>query len=130
MVGLGSADGVDTAAATPTTRSFVPQALLTPRTRNVQGISVGRCGRFAAGIGPRVADGVRRGEWPITIANAVTPAVAPTILATRIPTEHARLWRRDGSRLPGAARLSGAVQDEQELPNGLPRTRVRAKPPR
>jgi MtN3 and saliva related transmembrane protein len=82
-------------AASLTTLSFVPQALLTLRTRQVQGISVGMYSLFTAGIALWVVYGVRLGEWPIIIANVVTLALALTILATKIAVERARRGRRD-----------------------------------
>jgi MtN3 and saliva related transmembrane protein len=95
MAGLDIGDWVGTAAATLTTLSFVPQALLTLRTRQVQGISVGMYSLFTVGIALWVVYGVRLGEWPIIIANVVTLALALTILATKIAVERARRGRRD-----------------------------------
>jgi MtN3 and saliva related transmembrane protein len=76
-------------AATLTTLSFVPQALLTLRTRNVHGISAAMYGAFTLGVALWLAYGWRLGEWPIIIANAVTLLLASTILATKLAVE----WR-------------------------------------
>ena len=58
-------------AALLTTGSFVPQALLTLRTRDVSGISASMYGAFTAGVALWLAYGWRLGEWPIIIANTV-----------------------------------------------------------
>lgn len=82
-------------AASLTTLSFVPQAVLTLRTRNVHGISAAMYGAFTLGVALWLAYGWRLGEWPIIIANAVTLLLAMTILATKLAVE----WRRP--RPPG-----------------------------
>jgi MtN3 and saliva related transmembrane protein len=71
-------------AATLTTVSFVPQALLTLRTRQVQGISAGMYALFTLGVAIWLAYGWRLGEWPIVLANAVTLVLASTILLTKL----------------------------------------------
>lgn len=77
-------DTIGFAAAALTTGSFVPQALLTLRTRDVSGISLGMYSSFTAGVALWLAYGVALGEWPIVAANAVTLALAGTILTTKI----------------------------------------------
>jgi MtN3 and saliva related transmembrane protein len=74
-------------AATLTTASFVPQAVLTLRTRDVSGISLSMYSAFTVGVALWLVYGWRLGEWPIIVANAVTLAVAATILATKIVVE-------------------------------------------
>ena len=74
-------------AAALTTLSFVPQALLTLRTRAVHGISAGMYGAFTVGVALWLAYGWRLGEWPIIIANAVTLLLAATILTTKLVIE-------------------------------------------
>ncbi len=71
-------------AATLTTLSFVPQALLTLRTRQVEGISGGMYALFTLGVALWLAYGLRLGEWPIVLANAVTLVLAATILLTKL----------------------------------------------
>lgn len=71
-------------AATLTTASFVPQAALTLRTRDVRGISLGMYAAFTAGVGLWLAYGIALGKWPIIVANAVTLALAATILAVKL----------------------------------------------
>ena len=78
-------------AATLTTLSFLPQALLTLRTRDVHGISAGMYSVFTIGVALWLAYGWRLGDWPIIIANAVTLLLAGTILLTKLWIEwHAR----------------------------------------
>ena len=72
------------AAATCTTLSFLPQALLTLRTRNVAGISLGMYGAFTFGVALWLWYGWRLGEWPIIAANVVTLMLALTILGTKL----------------------------------------------
>lgn len=88
-------DTLGAVAAVLTTSSFVPQAVLTLRTRDVRGISLGMYSAFTAGVALWLAYGVLLGEWPIIIANAVTVALAAVILVTKITVErhHARSGR-------------------------------------
>lgn len=76
-------------AASLTTLSFVPQALLTLRTRDVHGISASMYSLFTLGVALWLAYGWRLGDWPIIIANAVTLLLAATILLTKLVAE----WR-------------------------------------
>lgn len=71
-------------AAALTTFSFVPQALLTLRTRDVSGISLSMYSLFTVGVALWLAYGWRLGQWPIIIANLVTLGLAATILVTKI----------------------------------------------
>lgn len=74
-------------AATLTTCSFVPQALLILRTRNVVGISVGMYWAFTTGVALWLLYGWQLKAWPIIIANAITLVLASTILITKIVVE-------------------------------------------
>ena len=67
-------------AATLTTGAFVPQAWRTFRSRDLAGISLGMYAAFTAGVALWLLYGLALGEWPIIIANAVTLALASTIL--------------------------------------------------
>jgi MtN3 and saliva related transmembrane protein len=71
-------------AAALTTGSFLPQALLTLRTRNVSGISLGMYSAFTLGVALWLGYGVLLRQWPIVVANAVTLGLAATILVTKI----------------------------------------------
>lgn len=80
-------------AACLTTGAFLPQALLTLRTRDVSGISLGMYSAFTVGIGLWLAYGVALGAWPIIAANTVTLCLTSLILGSKIVIERAR--RRD-----------------------------------
>ena len=82
-------------AAALTTGSFVPQALLTVRTRNVSGISLGMYSAFTAGVALWLGYGVALGEWPIVVANAVTLALAATILGVKIVEDRRAQKRKE-----------------------------------
>jgi MtN3 and saliva related transmembrane protein len=82
-------DSLGYLAALLTTGSFVPQAWLTLRTRDVSGISLGMYSAFTAGVAMWLLYGLSLGEWPIVIANVVTLALAATILVTKIVVERA-----------------------------------------
>ena len=77
-------DYIGYAAATLTTLSFVPQAVLTLRTRNVSGISLGMYSCFTVGVALWLVYGIGLGEWPIIVANAITLTLASTILVTAL----------------------------------------------
>lgn len=71
-------------AAILTTLSFVPQAWLTFRTRDVRGISLGMYSVFTVGVALWLLYGWMMGAWPIVIANAVTLALAGVILTMKV----------------------------------------------
>jgi MtN3 and saliva related transmembrane protein len=72
------------AAASLTTASFVPQAWLTFKTRDVSGISLGMYSAFTLGIGLWLAYGLLIEAWPVVIANVITLVLAASILAMRL----------------------------------------------
>jgi MtN3 and saliva related transmembrane protein len=78
------------AAAALTTGSFVPQAWLTLKTRDVSGISLAMYAAFTAGVALWLAYGVMLGEWPIVVANTITLALAATILGVKLAVERRR----------------------------------------
>ena len=71
-------------AAALTTCSFVPQAWLTFRTRDVSGVSLGMYSVFAVGVARGLGYGLLRGAWPIGAANAITLALALLILGMKL----------------------------------------------
>ena len=77
-------DWVGYIAATLTTGSFVPQALLTFRTRDVSGISLGMYSVFTLGIMVWFAYGWMLGAWPVIVANGITLVLAAGILLMKI----------------------------------------------
>lgn len=85
-----SADWIGAGAAVLTTSSFLPQAFLTLRTRDVSGISLGMYVSFTLGVALWLAYGLALGQWPIVAANAVTLVLASLILVTKWRVERAR----------------------------------------
>lgn len=77
-------DFIGYCAATLTTISFVPQAWLTFRTRDVRGISLGMYSAFTLGVALWLLYGIVLGAWPIVVANAITLALACAILAMKL----------------------------------------------
>lgn len=77
-------DLVGYAAAALTTVSFVPQVWHTWRTRDVRGISLGMYSVFTTGVFLWLLYGVVVGAWPIIVANAITFALALSILAMKL----------------------------------------------
>ena len=71
-------------AAVLTTASFLPQAWLTFRTRDVSGISLAMYSVFTLGIALWLAYGLLINAWPIVIANAVTLVLAAAILGMKL----------------------------------------------
>ena len=71
-------------AASLTTASFVPQAWLTFRTGDVSGISLGMYASFTVGVALWLGYGVMLGAWPIVVANAITLALAASILVMKL----------------------------------------------
>jgi MtN3 and saliva related transmembrane protein len=71
-------------AAFLTTCSFVPQAWLTWRTRDVRGISLGMYSVFTVGVALWLLYGLLMGAWPIVAANGVTLALASVILGMKV----------------------------------------------
>jgi MtN3 and saliva related transmembrane protein len=83
-------DWIGYAAASLTTLSFVPQAWLTLRTRNVAGISTAMYSVFTLGTALWLAWGIQIGVWPVVAANAVTLALASSILTMKIVLSRSR----------------------------------------
>lgn len=81
---VSTADMLGYLAATLTTCSFVPQAWLIIRTRDVSGISVGMYGLFTTGVALWLSYGLLLGAWPVVVANSVTLALACAILAMTV----------------------------------------------
>lgn len=71
-------------AAALTTLSFVPQAWLTFRSRDVSGISLGMYSIFTLGVGLWLLYGLMTGSWPIVVANAITLVLAAGILCMKL----------------------------------------------
>jgi len=84
---MTSTDLIGYVGAFLTTCSFVPQAWLTFRTRDVSGISLGMYSVFTVGVALWLVYGIRLGEWPIIIANSITLALACAILGMKLRFE-------------------------------------------
>ena len=71
-------------AAILTTSSFVPQAWHTFSTHDVSGISLGMYSVFTVGVACWLGYGLLLGAWPVVVANAITLALATTILVMKL----------------------------------------------
>ena len=71
-------------AAVLTTASFIPQAWQTFRSRDVSGISLGMYALFTTGVAAWLVYGVVTANLPVTIANAVTLALALAVLVMKL----------------------------------------------
>lgn len=85
-------DFIGYVAATLTTASFLPQAWKTFRSRDVSGISLGMYALFTTGVALWLVYGLVLGNLPITLANAITLALALAVLVMKL---------RYGSDQPG-----------------------------
>ncbi len=92
---MNTADLIGSLAACLTTVSFVPQAWLTFKTRDVSGVSLLMYSVFTVGVALWLAYGVLLRSWPMVIANAITLVLALMILAMKL------VYRR----LPGYRRV-------------------------
>ena len=84
LANASAGDWVGVVAATLTTVSFIPQAWLTFRTRDVSGISLGMYTTFTLGVACWLAYGVVKGDAPIIVANVITLALAASILTMKL----------------------------------------------
>jgi MtN3 and saliva related transmembrane protein len=71
-------------AASLTTASFLPQAWLTFRTRNVSGISLSMYAVFTLGVLLWLVYGLMLKAWPLIVANTITLVLAAGILLMKI----------------------------------------------
>lgn len=81
---MQTSDWIGYAAAVLTTASFVPQAWLTFKTRDVSGISLSMYSAFTLGIFLWLVYGLLLNAWPIVMANAITLALALAILVMKL----------------------------------------------
>ena len=72
------------AAAVLTSTSFIPQAVMTIRTRDTRGISRGMYIIFTIGVALWLVYGIALESWPMILANTVTLGLAATILALKL----------------------------------------------
>ena len=71
-------------AAFLTTIAFLPQAIQSWRTRNLSGISAGMYSLFTLGVGLWLIYGLIIEKWPLIVANALTFALALSILVLKL----------------------------------------------
>ena len=81
---MSPTDIIGSLAACLTTVSFIPQAWLSFKTRDVSGISLGMYSVFTVGIALWLAYGLLLNAWPIVIANAITLVLALMILGMKL----------------------------------------------
>lgn len=81
---MNLADLIGSMAACLTTVSFVPQAWLSFKTRDVSGVSLTMYSVFTVGVALWLAYGWLLGAWPMVIANAITLALALMILGMKL----------------------------------------------
>lgn len=74
-------------AAFLTTIAFLPQAIQSWRTRDLSGISVGMYSLFTAGVGLWLIYGLIIEKWPLILANALTFALALSILVLKLSSK-------------------------------------------
>jgi MtN3 and saliva related transmembrane protein len=77
-------DWLGYAAAALTTGSFIPQAIMTIRTRDTRGISLGMYLVFTVGVATWLAYGIAIHSVPMIVANTITLGLAATILGFKI----------------------------------------------
>ncbi|HEV7608221.1 MAG TPA: SemiSWEET transporter [Steroidobacteraceae bacterium] len=71
-------------AATLTSASFIPQAVMTIRSRDTRGISRGMYIIFTIGVAFWLAYGIAIHSLPMIFANTVTLALAGTVLGLKL----------------------------------------------
>lgn len=74
-------------AASLTTGSFLPQAILAIKTRNTDGISLAMYALFTTGVALWFVYGIMVVSWPVIIANFITFLLAASILTLKLRNE-------------------------------------------
>ncbi len=81
---MSTTDLIGSLAACLTTASFVPQAWLSFRTRDVSGVSLLMYSVFTAGVALWLVYGLLLDAWPMVVANTITLALALLILGMKL----------------------------------------------
>ncbi len=81
---LISVELIGFAAATLTTASFLPQAILTIKTRDTKSLSLGMYSAFTLGVLLWLVYGMQVSDRAIIFANAITFLLAASILSFKI----------------------------------------------
>ncbi|PKM12088.1 MAG: glutathione synthetase [Gammaproteobacteria bacterium HGW-Gammaproteobacteria-3] len=84
-------------AATLTTLSFLPQTLLTLKTRDTESLSLGMYSLFTLGVLFWLIYGIYRSDNAIIFANAITLLLAASILSCKIYNTLAKKSGREGA---------------------------------
>lgn len=92
-------DMIGLIAAMLTTISFLPQTLMVLRTGRTDGISLCMYALFTTGVAGWLIYGLLMGSLPMILANAITLALAATILALKVRA----VWATQIQRLPARA---------------------------
>ena len=79
-----SLDSIGYLAATLTTLSFLPQAVMTIKTRDTESLSLGMYAMFTSGVLMWLLYGLAIENWAIILANAITFILAAVILGFKI----------------------------------------------
>ncbi|MEO5606707.1 MAG: SemiSWEET transporter [Polaromonas sp.] len=85
---MSPTDLIGTLAACLTTVSFVPQAWLSFKTRDVSGVSLSMYSVFTVGVILWLVYGLLLGSWPMVIANTITLVLALMILGMKLRYRH------------------------------------------
>lgn len=85
---MNPTDLIGTLAACLTTASFVPQAWLSFKTRDVSGISLSMYSVFTIGVALWLAYGLLLHSWPMIVANVITLLLALMILGMKLRYRH------------------------------------------
>lgn len=84
LFGVPLSEAIGLAAGMLTTLAFLPQALKTWRTKSAKDISLAMFACFCLGVTLWLVYGLMIGSVPVVAANAVTLAIASTILAFKL----------------------------------------------
>jgi MtN3 and saliva related transmembrane protein len=85
-------------AAFCTTSSFLPQAILTIRTKDTESLSLGMYSLFTLGIIFWLIYGIHKKDYAIIFGNAVTLVLSATILSFKIKSVISNKVRRHKER--------------------------------
>ncbi|KAF0224836.1 MAG: hypothetical protein FD176_1018 [Rhodospirillaceae bacterium] len=81
-----------------TTLAFVPQVVKTLKTRQTRDISTAMWLSFCAGVALWLVYGLMLGAWPVIVSNAVTLALAATILRVKLLNRRSDADQECGTR--------------------------------
>lgn len=97
------------AAAALTTLAFVPQAWMTLRTRQVEGVSALTYGALTLGIGLWLLYGIARQDGSLIVANSITLPLAGSVLAVKLAAMK-KARREAGLKAQGDRQDAGDAQ--------------------